>query len=515
MKKLPILLSLILVFSLMLSPLASAAGSNTDTLADWDIRIAVPDEAAAAVLEGNVYYIYAQHEGYIPYVMLTATGRFSSEEEFIDYMNESMAAQYAAQDFRITSPAALKTVGDKLCYEVDYAYTISGLDAVDRRIFITAGDLTYMFASKEIPSRNMTVGTMLEDVVADCVFLVEDLGTTNDPGSPEEDSAEAQLYDAYLYCQEDGMPKYWLDLTGALDENPVLHCYFRSGDPTFYESCLILDFETAEADDNSLFISKIYDMHGNDVSDWFTWFVLEFYTDGIVMDVERDEKTLAGGAEDNLLTGTYLMEPAAAAISYDCSDEDGSLQFWLTWAENGDAELHSALSSGGDPETYDEVYLLEAETAEQTGEYVTSYSRVYKNGSDISKWFKSVVLTQAQASYILTVKRDEKTLVDPEDPLLTGSYTFDAVVRFFPPEVGPYTAGELAVLAQRYYFVNTGFFPPETEVTENEDGSFTVHLYEVVTADETEHTATSAWYTVDSFGVGVDDITGEEVYLAG
>ena len=141
MKRLSVLLSFILIFSLVLCPSASAQ-DNFDTLADWEIRVAVPDEAAAAVLQGNSYYIYAQQEGYIPYVMLMATSRFASEEEFIDYLNEAMASQYRSQGFQIASPAELRTVGSKLCYEVDYTYTISGYDAVDRRIFMTVGDLT-------------------------------------------------------------------------------------------------------------------------------------------------------------------------------------------------------------------------------------------------------------------------------------------------------------------------------------------------------------------------------------
>ena len=119
MKRLSVLLSFILIFSLVLCPSASAQ-DNFDTLADWEIRVAVPDEAAAAVLQGNSYYIYALQEGYIPYVMLMATSRFASEEEFIDYLNEAMASQYRSQGFQIASPAELRTVGSKLCYEVDY-----------------------------------------------------------------------------------------------------------------------------------------------------------------------------------------------------------------------------------------------------------------------------------------------------------------------------------------------------------------------------------------------------------
>ena len=518
---------LVLVFSMLLSPPVSAAGDNYDTLADWNIRIAVPEDAAAAVLEGSNYYIYAQEEGYIPYVMLVATSEVESEEEYMDYMNDYMADYYQDQGFEISSPAAIKNIGDKLCYEVAYAYTISGYDAIDRRIFITAGDLTYMFCSKEIPSLGMTVDGMLEEVVADCVFLAEpsapqagspapDLTEDVTDGVPVEAPDENGLFDAYLYCRDDGMPKYWLDLTCALSDQPVLHCYFRSGEPTFYERCFILDFDTALTEENEAVILDVYDSNGFDVSDWFDWLSLEFYTDAVVLDVERDERTLAGGSEDNILSGTYVLEPAAAAVSYECYGEDGSLKYWLEWAENGDVELHGASSSGGDPEVFDAYYLLKADSAVQNNDYVTNFSSVTLQGSDVSRWFQSVVLSEVQSSYILSVKRDEKTLGDGSgEDLLTGSYTFDPVVHFFPLESGPFDADELGVLAQRYYFVNTGFFPPEAEVTENEDGSFTVHLYENVDSDGDSHTATSAWYTVDPFGVGVNDITEEEVYLAG
>ena len=48
---------------------------------------------------------------------------------------------------------------------------------------------------------------------------------------------------------------------------------------------------------------------------------------------------------------------------------------------------------------------------------------------------------------------------------------------------------------------------------ENEDGTFTVHLYEIVTNEGITHTATSAWLTLDENGSGVNDITGETVSL--
>ena len=108
MKKLPVLLGLVLVLSLLLSPVAFASGGNYDTLADWDLRIAVPDNAASAVLKGNTYYIYAQNDGYIPYVMLMATSQFDSEEDFIDHLTDSLAEQYQRQGFKVTASPELK-----------------------------------------------------------------------------------------------------------------------------------------------------------------------------------------------------------------------------------------------------------------------------------------------------------------------------------------------------------------------------------------------------------------------
>ena len=69
-EKLLTALSMVLVFAMLLSAAASAAGANSDTLVNWDIKITTPEDTTA-VLKGNNYYIYPQTEGYIPYVMVT------------------------------------------------------------------------------------------------------------------------------------------------------------------------------------------------------------------------------------------------------------------------------------------------------------------------------------------------------------------------------------------------------------------------------------------------------------
>ncbi len=217
---------------------------------------------------------------------------------------------------------------------------------------------------------------------------------------------ESGLADGYLYCQENGMPKYWLDFTGTITDNIVLHCYFRSSDPTFYESCFILDLASAEISENELTIHQVRDLYDFDHSAKFNSLKIGFYTDGAVMTVERDEKTLAGGPEDNILTGSYVMKPVRVGVD--------------------SIEKRSCL---------------------------------------------------------------------------------------LPAEEGPYQAEELGTWAQIRYFGNTGFFPPEAEVIENPDGTFTVHLFEIVDLDGITHTATSAWYTVDAYGDGRNDITEEEISL--
>ena len=310
MKKLLSAMCFILVLSVMLSPVCLAAGDNYDTLVNWNIKIAVPDDTTA-VLKGNEYYIYAQHEGSIPYVMLR-TYAYDDAEVFLSDFTDYMKQQYS--DLRVTLDTTQKMIGNKRCYETDYTYKVSGYDVRDRRIAILFDGMTYMFTSKEVEANGMTIGTMLEDVIANCEFLSDETSETSN------EAESATLSEAYLYCLENGMPKYWLDFTGVMSDNPVLHCYFRSSDPTFYESWFILDLSTAVQSGNEIRFYQVYDEYDFDHSNWFNNLAIRLYTDGIVMDVDRNERTLAGGAEDNILTGSYIMLPAGAGVGFEQVD---------------------------------------------------------------------------------------------------------------------------------------------------------------------------------------------------
>ncbi|MBQ3466999.1 MAG: hypothetical protein IJH21_01610, partial [Oscillospiraceae bacterium] len=170
MKKLLTALSMVLVFAMLLSAAASAAGANSDTLVNWDIKITTPEDTTA-VLKGNNYYIYPQTEGYIPYVMVTVYNLVrDTDKAFFDEFTDYMRGEYA--DLRVTAGPEQKTIGSKACSECDYSYTISGGNVVtDRRIITVHGGRTYMFASKEVAARDLTVGDLLEQVVRDAVFL--------------------------------------------------------------------------------------------------------------------------------------------------------------------------------------------------------------------------------------------------------------------------------------------------------------------------------------------------------
>lgn len=495
-------LCLILVLLLALAP-AAWAEENYDTLADWDIRVKVPD-GKTAVLRGGEYYIYAEDEGAIPYVMLRAY-RYDSAAGFLADFTDYMRGQYA--DLTVTQEPTPVTIGGRDGLEVRYSYQISGYDAADRRVAIQHGERVYMFASKEVASLNKTVGTMLEDVIADCVFLAEPAET------PAPQKSETVRSAGYLYCLPDGMPKYFVDFSGEEADDVVLHCWFRSGDPSFYSSAFVLHLDAAQQTPNGALFPKITGAYDFDCSAWFKELRLAFDGDALVMDVERDESTLAGGSEDNILTGSYRMEPVDVGVAYQYRTEKGALKYWLN-LDGKDIELH-ALFVSGDPEPYEAVFTLERESAVQEEDGALRITRVRDvNGRDVSHWFESLRLSVAEDGIVMEVERDESTLAGGAgDNILTGRYLFRPKTFFRPLSDGPFTGEELARLARIHYFITTGFYPPEVDAEKNPNGSFTIHLYENVKLDGGTHTATSAWYTVGVNGVGVDLLTGESVNL--
>ena len=70
----------------------------------------------------------------------------------------------------------------------------------------------------------------------------------------------------------------------------------------------------------------------------------------------------------------------------------------------------------------------------------------------------------------------------------------------------PYQVSELIALSRWYYNQRNGYLPPEVEWKEIEDGTLMIKLYE-----DAWHTATSAIYTVDTYGKGKEELMLEDV----
>lgn len=474
------LLSVILVFVLVLS-ITPSSFANTDTLADWNIRITVPD-GKTAVLKGSEYYIYGQQEGSIPYVMLRPY-RYDDPEEFITDFTEYMRGQYS--DLTVTSPATRKTIGNKRCWEIDYGYTVSGYDVRDRRMVFTVDGLTYMFASKEIVSNGMTIGSMLDDVVADCELLGPGAESVMVEGEPA--AAEKTISPAYVYYDKNGLPKYWLDFTGSAADNLVLHCYFFTD--SWYESWYILDFNSSVANSHqdTYRIENVYDSRGTDVSNWFKTVSLTINGVSVSLYMERNPSTLAGGPDSTILDGLYEMTPEMAGIVYEYT-EDRELKSWLV-LNSGNAELHFADGR---------IWYLEPAAGD--GNTVNIARIVSQTGEEVP--FQSMAVTYVQGAMMISAEAGEA---------LSGVFLYSPRVFLQRDDC---SASEIGRMAQMYYYRHHNFYPPVADVEPNGDGTFSVHLYEIVNnGDGTYHTATSAWYTVDASGIGADDLFGDPVDL--
>ena len=184
----------------------------------------------------------------------------------------------------------------------------------------------------------------------------------------------------------------------------------------------------------------------------------------------------------------------------------GQLKYWIEFRD--EFYLHCLFRSG-EPEYHEEVFALYPDWDASPAQQLTIGTVLDAKGNDVTDWFESLIfLFSSEDTVLMQVSRNEKTLAGGEEEnILNGEYTL------LPREKN--TPEQLCALAREYYRRNFDFEPPETALTDNGDGTYTIHLYELVTLDQGEtHTATSAWYTVDDYGVGTDDITGQLVQLA-
>lgn len=298
---------------------------------------------------------------------------------------------------------------------------------------------------------------------------------------------EKAISSAYVYYDESGLPKYWLDFTGSVADNLVLHCYFETD--SWYETYYVLDFNSAvqNSHQDTYRIETVYDARGGDVSGWFKTVSLEIGEDSVRLYIERNPATLAGGPGSTILDGLYVMSPATAGVVYEDIEEQ-ELKSWLVLnAEN--AQLYFPDSR---------IWYLETAGSE---DYTVNVTRIIsQDGQEVP--FRSLTVSYVQGVMLLNADVDE---------------TFSGIFLYNPRvflQRSNCSAAELSRMAQMYYYRHYHFYPPQSDVEDNGDGTFSVHLYEIVNnGDGTYHTATSAWYTVDASGIGTDDIFGYRINL--
>lgn len=372
----------------------------------------------------------------------------------------------------------------------------------------------------------------------------------NDPSGPSAGSDGIALHDAYFYRLDDGQLKYWLDLSG---EDLELHCFFRSASPEYYEKIYTLFPDTENTQGNTINISEVRVDGSTDISSGFLFMGITFTDQSAVLSVVRDESSLSGGESDNLQTGSYVMtagspesspRTAGSTPADDAYDDylhysgsafrldGGQLRYWIEFHDN--MELHclffdNAPSAG---RIYEEVYTLYPDFDHSPAQELVIRGAANGQGADITGSFRKLnFLFSSNDSVLMEVERDTTRLAGGSGSnLLDGSYTLSpcpalaSVRELLSPDTPAekkssaatkeYSPEELCALAQNYYQRHNSFFPPEADWVKNDNGTYTIHLYEIVDdGDGMAHTATSAWYTVDTSGIGTDDIMGGTVNL--
>ena len=180
-----------------------------------------------------------------------------------------------------------------------------------------------------------------------------------------EDKQE-ELQEYYVYRLENDQLKYWLDMSG---DDLKLHCMYRSSDPTYYERIYTLDIDSAETLGKTILLKKITDDYDKDISAYFALLSFTFINNHAVMSVVRDESTLAGGAEDNLLTGSYTMTPGKPNDAPKGSDKAAS-------GTKGSLKAVEALFSAGTSDDQAKTYTPE-ELCKMAQDYYNRHKNFY------------------------------------------------------------------------------------------------------------------------------------------
>lgn len=108
------------------------------------------------------------------------------------------------------------------------------------------------------------------------------------------------------------------------------------------------------------------------------------------------------------------------------------------------------------------------------------------------------------------VSGDNTAKVYPLVGCINDQYCYDFTLISGSSETAPATEDELVTMARNYTFELFSHVPEYADITENNDGTYTIHLYDIFN----DHTDTYGWYTIDALTtMGTDDLTGEQIFF--
>ena len=185
------------VFTLTFAMGCFADDYEYDTLANWNIKVAIPDNTQAVLDSDGNFYIYPQEYGVIPYVMLRVYEGFEDPDDFAyNYFIDGMADVYSDLEL-VLEPKEISL--DGIIYTAfEFNYTVQGYQVIDCRLVKTVNGKTYMFGSKEIPELDKTIDDLLLEVAYSSKYLDEN-GEVIDFGPVDE-------------RRDDGSSLWWEDI---------------------------------------------------------------------------------------------------------------------------------------------------------------------------------------------------------------------------------------------------------------------------------------------------------------
>ena len=230
---------------------------------------------------------------------------------------------------------------------------------------------------------------------------------------------------------------------------------------------------------------------------------------------------LAAGAAE---TGRYADYAEYNGCAF--YEPGGQLRYWIEFGADGKSFYLHFVYPDGDRQV-DDLYTLYPDWDASDADILKIGTVVDSGGNAVSHYFTNLEFRFSDdGSVLMVVERDGRTISGgTRYNILSGEYvlTPSDLVQPAPEgdpaedmrELQPLAPGPLGSLAQRYYGLHFGYFPPEADITDNGDGTYLIHLYETTqNEDGTYHTASYAWYTVNATGSGIDEIMGTPIDLA-